>query len=201
MHRSALVKLLSQVEINFCEKSNSSNKYLFIVWAEISQWYTVLCTEPFLEFIGRQDQCPLSEKGRQNIIGPSSLISPWLGFWASSSTDMRVDPAQLAGDSGVHSRGVSLGTSVSPRDNTCNVTDINVSCVPWPLLTYDGVCAAVSGDQGAPAVTLARVLARPGGAHHVGADVRAGVQRVVTLAIGHRVHINLEAGFTISTGV
>ena len=30
MHRSALVKLLSQVEINFCEKSNSSNKYLYL---------------------------------------------------------------------------------------------------------------------------------------------------------------------------
>lgn len=59
-------------------------------------------------------------------------------------------------------------------------------------LTYDGVVAALASDQGAPAVTLTRVLARPGGAHHVGADVRAGVQGVVTLAIGHSVHINLS---------
>ena len=53
--------------------------------------------------------------------------------------------------------------------------------------------------KGTSAVTLARVLARPGGAHHVGADVGAGVQRVVTLAIGHRVHINLGAGLSVST--
>ena len=56
-------------------------------------------------------------------------ISPCLGFRASSSTDLRVDPAQLAGDSGVHSRGVSLGTSVAPRDNTCDIIDIVMSPV------------------------------------------------------------------------
>ena len=59
------------------------------------------------------------------------------------------------------------------------------------LLTYECVGAAVPGDQGAPAVSLARVLARAGGAHHVGADVRGGVDGAVTLAIGHGAHINL----------
>ena len=39
-------------------------------------------------------------------------------LWANGSTNLFIDPAQLTCDPGVHTRGVSLGTSKAPRDNT-----------------------------------------------------------------------------------
>ena len=118
---------------------------------------------------------------------------------ADSSADLVVYPAQLAGDPRVHPRGVSLGTSEPPGDNT-----------------DDGVVVALVGHHGSSAVSLqcklnlrshdpsrlmigeynlTRVLASVLGADHVGGDVRGGVGSVGcrALGIGHGVNINLQS--------
>ena len=56
---------------------------------------------------------------------------------ADSSADLVVYPAQLAGDPRVHPRGVSLGTSEPPGDNT-----------------DDGVIVALIGHHGSSTVSL-----------------------------------------------
>ena len=59
--------------------------------------------------------------------------------------------------------------------------------------TNNGVVISLIRDQGAPAVSLARVLPSVRSTDHVGGDFRGGVLgvRAGALGIGHGVHINL----------
>ena len=57
-------------------------------------------------------------------------ISLCLGFRARSSTDMTIDPAQLAGDTGIHPGGVRLSTAVAPGDHTCHNIVITTQSYP-----------------------------------------------------------------------
>ena len=61
-------------------------------------------------------------------------------------------------------------------------------------LTNDGVVAALIGHHGAPAIALTGILPCVSGADHVGGDVRGGVARIRSRALGisHSFHINLE---------
>ena len=59
--------------------------------------------------------------------------------------------------------------------------------------TNNGVVISFIRDQGAPAVSLARVLSSICSTDHVGGDLRGGVGgvRARALGVGHGVHINL----------